>query len=249
MPTPRLPHASTWLERIAPTLTPAAFVRRVSSAAIVSALIAFAIALVALLVSMSVAAAAAAATPTPNPTTAAPSSIRSAEFPHSRAPTALAVSGAARTELRGRVVSVTDGDTLTLLDAGRQQHRVRLADIDAPEMGHGSKRPGQPYGMASKKSLSDMAHGREVRATCRADDRYGRNVCRIYVAELDVNLEQVRRGMAWPYIKYLEDPSLLAIAERARQSRVGLWSGTSPSAPWDWRSLCWNGGMCPGAGE
>jgi endonuclease YncB( thermonuclease family) len=35
--------------------------------------------------------------------------------------------------LEGRVVSVADGDTITLLDSNRQQHRIRLAGIDAPE--------------------------------------------------------------------------------------------------------------------
>ena len=36
-------------------------------------------------------------------------------------------------ELRGKVVGVSDGDTVTVLDAERHQHKVRLAGIDAPE--------------------------------------------------------------------------------------------------------------------
>ena len=42
-------------------------------------------------------------------------------------------------ELTGRIVSIADGDTVTLLDASLQQHKIRLSGIDAPE-----KR--QPFG-------------------------------------------------------------------------------------------------------
>jgi len=38
------------------------------------------------------------------------------------------------TELTGRVVSVHDGDTITVLDADKKQHKIRLAGIDAPEI-------------------------------------------------------------------------------------------------------------------
>ena len=41
-------------------------------------------------------------------------------------------------------VGVTDGDTLTVLDEGNQQHTIRLAEIDAPERG-------QPWGTRAKQ--------------------------------------------------------------------------------------------------
>ena len=47
-------------------------------------------------------------------------------------------------ELTGKVVQVSDGDTVNIL-IDRQTHRIRLASIDAPETAHGSARPGQPF--------------------------------------------------------------------------------------------------------
>lgn len=68
-------------------------------------------------------------------------------------------------ELRGRVVAFMDGDTLAVLDAGRQEHRIRLAEIDAPEKG-------QPFGQRSKQSLSGLCFGREAVIEDRGHDRY-----------------------------------------------------------------------------
>jgi endonuclease YncB( thermonuclease family) len=63
-----------------------------------------------------------------------------------------------------RVVSVADGDTITLLDSNRQQHRIRLAGIDAPEKA-------QPFGQRSKQHLSELAFGKEAKADCYKVDR------------------------------------------------------------------------------
>lgn len=137
--------------------------------------------------------------------------------------------------LDGKVVGIQDGDTLTLLDAGRNQHRIRLASIDAPEIGHGSKKPGQPYGQRSKQSLSDIAYGREARAECETDDRYGRKVCTIMVGSLNANLEQVRLGMAMTYRKYARDQIYFTAEAEAKAARRGLWADPSPIEPWVWR--------------
>ena len=72
--------------------------------------------------------------------------------------------------LQGRVVGVADSDTITLLDGSRQQHRIRLAGIDAPEKG-------QPFGQRSKQHLSELAFGKDAKADCYKIDRYGRDVC------------------------------------------------------------------------
>ena len=101
-------------------------------------------------------------------------------------------------ELRGRVVAVSDGDTVTVLDAERHQHKVRLAGIDAPEKA-------QAFGQASKISLSDQIFGREVAVTWDKRDRYGRIIGKISVDHRDVCLEQIRRGMAWHYKQYARD--------------------------------------------
>lgn len=137
--------------------------------------------------------------------------------------------------LRGQIVAVADGDTATLLDADRQQHRIRLDGIDAPEKA-------QPFGDRSRQSLRDLAHGRDAVAYCSKVDRYERQVCRVTVDGLDVGLEQVRRGMAWHFKRYEseqrpEDGRAYAAAEiEAREQRRGLWRDPAPAAPWDWRA-------------
>lgn len=138
--------------------------------------------------------------------------------------------------LSGRVVGVHDGDTVTLLDGRNQQHRIRLAKIDAPEIGHGSKRPGQPFGERSRQSLADLVAGKQVTADCSTKDRYGRSVCTIMAGWVDVNLEQVNRGMAWAYRKYTSDPGYIAAEASARAAGRGLWSDKkAPAPPWEWR--------------
>lgn len=132
-------------------------------------------------------------------------------------------------ELRGRVVAVADGDTLTILDASRQQHRIRLAEIDAPE-----KR--QPFGQRSKQSLSDLCYGRDAAIEDGGRDRYGRTIGRVSCAGIDANAEQVRRGMAWVFDRYATDRSLYAIQDEARAARRGLWSDPAPVPPWEYRA-------------
>lgn len=127
----------------------------------------------------------------------------------------------------GKVVGVADGDTVTLLMSGRQI-RVRLAEIDAPE-----KR--QPYGQRSKQSLSDLVYGKQVKVNQQDRDRYGRVVGRVYAGGLDVNAEQIKRGMAWIYRKYNRDRSLVALEQEARGAKRGLWSDLNPIPPWEYR--------------
>ncbi|WP_310676520.1 thermonuclease family protein [Burkholderia multivorans] len=124
---------------------------------------------------------------------------------------------------------------MTLLDESRSQHKIRLAQIDAPEIGHGKANPGQPFGRASKQSLSDLVYGREVRADCETRDKYRRSVCTLWVGATDVNLEQVRRGMAWVYRKYAHDPAYYQAEDDARRAKRGLWRSSDATPPWEYR--------------
>lgn len=130
--------------------------------------------------------------------------------------------------LEGRVVGVHDGDTVTLLMAGNQQVKIRLAQIDAPESD-------QAFGQRSKESLSDMVFNKNIRVEKETIDKYGRTVGTIFVDGLDANREQIRRGMAWAYQKYMHDQSLLQVEDQARKSKVGLWSDANPMPPWEYR--------------
>jgi endonuclease YncB( thermonuclease family) len=134
-------------------------------------------------------------------------------------------------QLTGRVVGVSDGDTLTLLTNGRTQVKVRLDQIDAPESG-------QPWGARSKQALSGLVQARTVRVKVSGEDRYGRTVGAVRVGDVEVNERMVRDGAAWAYRDYLKDKRLLAVERDARTARRGLWSMPQDQieAPWDWRA-------------
>jgi len=150
----------------------------------------------------------------------------------------IAAAGASAAEpqhIIGRIVGVSDGDTVTLLDTSKQQHKIRLDGIDAPEKG-------QAFGDRSKQSMSDLAFGRDAEAHCPKVDRYNRRVCKVIIDGVDVGLEQVRRGMAWVFVRYLKEleadrqAAYLAAESTARSQRRGLWRDPEPVAPWDWRA-------------
>jgi endonuclease YncB( thermonuclease family) len=136
--------------------------------------------------------------------------------------------------IEGRVVGVSDGDTITVLDAAKTQHKIRLAGIDAPE----SK---QAFGQASKKHLSDLVFGKNVTLDCGKTDKYRREVCVVLVNGQDANLAQVKAGMAWWYRKYQKEQTPRQREEyegaetAAKAGRIGLWQETDPVPPWEWR--------------
>lgn len=140
----------------------------------------------------------------------------------------IAFAGIANAETySGRVVGVTDGDTITVLTGGREQ-KIRLADIDAPESG-------QPFGSAAKQSLSGLVFGKEVTISGTSKDRYGRLIGRVHVGPTDVNLELVKQGMAWAYREYTHDAGIISAESRARVQAIGIWSIDDQTPPWEWR--------------
>ena len=140
------------------------------------------------------------------------------------------LTGAAPRDLTGKVVGVSDGDTLTLLTPQRRQVKVRLDQIDAPESS-------QPGGAAAKRRLSALAYGKTATVRVSTQDRYGRSVGEVRVDGVDVNAALVRDGNAWAYRDYLRDPKLLQLEKEARVARRGLWAAAppQPTAPWEWR--------------
>lgn len=138
--------------------------------------------------------------------------------------------------LSGRVVAVADGDTVTVLDSDRTQHRIRLAGIDAPERG-------QAFSNRSKQALSDMVFQRTVKVHWTKRDRYGRIVGKVVVDGRDAGLVLVESGLAWWYRAFArdqapEDRVLYEVAEReAREARRGLWGQPGAVAPWEFRRV------------
>lgn len=139
-------------------------------------------------------------------------------------------------DLRARVVGVSDGDTVTVLDASNKQYKVRLAGIDAPEKV-------QPYGQASKQALAKEIFNQQVNIEWSKIDRYGRLVGKIFKEGYDENLAQVRRGMAWHYKAYQREQSSTDRSEYdkaeqvARSEGIGLWQDSSPIPPWEYRRM------------
>ena len=146
---------------------------------------------------------------------------------------ALACTANAET-ITGLVVSVSDGDTITVLDANKVQHKIRLAGIDAPEKK-------QAFGNRSKESLSALAFDKTVNVETDKQDRYGRQVGKVLVNGQDVNLVQVERGMAWFYRQYQREQSpndrrlYEAAEDAARADKRGLWRDADPMPPWEFR--------------
>jgi endonuclease YncB( thermonuclease family) len=137
-------------------------------------------------------------------------------------------------QIEGRIVKVTDGDTVTLLDAHHRQHKIRLDGIDAPESG-------QPFGGASKQHLAELVANRQAVAECSKTDRYKREVCRVLVGGADAGLEQIRAGMAWYFRRYAKElppdrrQQYADMEAQARAEQRGLWADAEPMPPWDWR--------------
>jgi endonuclease YncB( thermonuclease family) len=75
----------------------------------------------------------------------------------------------------GKVVGVSDGDTISVMWEGRAV-KVRLHGIDCPEKG-------QPYGTKAKQYTSEMAFGKEVTVQVKDTDRYGRIVSEVILPD------------------------------------------------------------------
>ncbi|MDO8925376.1 MAG: thermonuclease family protein [Sideroxyarcus sp.] len=144
------------------------------------------------------------------------------------------------------VVGVLDGDTILVRHEGKTA-KVRLANIDAPEKA-------QPFGKQARLSLRELVYKKQVQIEGRAVDQYGRIVALVSAEGLDVNREQLKRGMAWAaegwrqsrraptgvplageYSYRHSDESYIALQSEAQQAQRGLWAAPDPQAPWQWR--------------
>lgn len=151
--------------------------------------------------------------------------------------------------LQGRAVHVMDGDTLRLRTDRGRDHTIRLASVDAPEVGREPRRPGQPYSQAARRALEQLVDNRRLSADCYEQDAYGRDICDLRLPDgRSVNRELVRTGMVWANMEkrglFLRDPIIRELEDKARAARQGLWRDRSPVAPWQWRYHCWREHRC-----
>lgn len=142
---------------------------------------------------------------------------------------------ASKGAFHGTVQQVHDGDTVHIVDTNGHMHKIRLANIDAPELK-------QAYGMASRDALKKYIEQQQVDVNVVAIDQYRREVGQIILKNTDVNLWMVVQGYAWHYDSIAKkqqnklDFSRYQQAQiQARQNRLGLWHNAHAIAPWQFR--------------
>jgi micrococcal nuclease len=137
-----------------------------------------------------------------------------------------AAGAAAAETISGTVITVIDGDTMTVSDAGKH-FRVRLAGVDAPEAK-------QPYGIRSARSLAALCYRKAAKVEWKEKER-GVHLGQVTCEDKDAAAEQVRHGMAWVSPRQMTAGSALPELEAyARLRKVGLWADEEPVPPWDW---------------
>lgn len=136
--------------------------------------------------------------------------------------------------LSGRIINIADGDTLILLDAQQQQHRISLAGIDAPALN-------QAFGQQARSTLSAVALNQLATANCQQIERFPHPTCILTIGGKDIGLAQIQSGLAWWYRQNAIALSVQTQTEYrqaefdAKVHRRGLWNSKNPTPPWDWR--------------
>jgi len=131
-------------------------------------------------------------------------------------------------QFTAKVIGVTDGDTIVVLDENNKQTKIRLEGIDCPESG-------QDFGSRAKQATVELCFQKTVIVEQTGTDRYNRMLANVYVNGICVNKELLRLGMAWHYKQYNKNEELAKIEQEARVAKVGLWSTQDPIPPWEWR--------------
>ena len=140
----------------------------------------------------------------------------------------LLLSLAVSTTFTGKVIKITDGDTIVVLTEDKEQIKIRLEGIDCPESN-------QDFGTKAKQATSDLCFGKQVKIIKSGEDRYGRTLGYVMVGDVNVNKELLRQGMAWHYKQYNKDEELAKLEQEACKNKIGIWSQPNPVAPWDFR--------------
>ena len=132
--------------------------------------------------------------------------------------------------ITGKVISVTDGDTIKILDEKNKVYKIRLNDIDAPEKK-------QAFGNKSKENLSKYIAGQNVRVEYYKLDRYKRILGTVYFKDKDINKQQIIDGYAWVYKKYSKNNEYINQERISKNHKRGLWKDEKPIEPWEYRKM------------
>lgn len=133
--------------------------------------------------------------------------------------------------ISGKIVGVSDGDTVTLLTSKNMEIKVRLEGIDCPEKK-------QAYGQKAKQFTSDLCFGKQVTLQKIKQDKYGRALGYIKLPDgTNLNKEILKAGYGWHFKKYNKSQELAALEQQAKAARKGLWADPNPIAPWVFRKM------------
>lgn len=130
-------------------------------------------------------------------------------------------------QLTGKIVRVSDGDTVVLLDSTNIQHKIRLDGIDCPERT-------QDYGTKATDFTKNLCAGKYVKVDVAGIDKYKRVLGVLWVDGANVNEELLKNGLAWQY-KYNNSAQYKIFENNARKKKLNIWSMSNPTAPWDFR--------------
>ena len=131
-------------------------------------------------------------------------------------------------ELKGKVIHISDWDTIHLLTTNKVKYKIRLDEIDAPENS-------QAFGNKSKENLKKYIYNKDVVVNYSSRDQYDRVLGTIYLNKQDINLQQIKDGYAWVYKKYSNNSTYYKAEKEARNSKKGLWADKYPIEPWIFR--------------
>ena len=128
----------------------------------------------------------------------------------------------------GKVVRVSDGDTITVKAAANREFKIRLLGIDSPESA-------QAHGDEATQAMTAKVFGQLVSVHWEKRDDYKRLLGHVAIGQRWINHEMVAEGWAWHYKQYSKDQRLAVAETRAKATRRGLWANRNPVAPWGWR--------------
>lgn len=131
-------------------------------------------------------------------------------------------------EITGKVIKISDGDTITIIDSNNRKYKIRLDKIDAPELK-------QCFGINAKNHLVSLIAGKQVKVIYQKKDRYKRILGTVYLQEKEINLQMVQDGFAWHYLFYDKSPEYIEAEQKARQNKSGLWIQKNPVKPYEFR--------------
>lgn len=144
----------------------------------------------------------------------------------------VSIASASAETFTAKVVSVPDGDSLSIVRGGGKSEKVILYGIDCPEMG-------QEFGQEARAFTDGACYKKDVKIEESGKDSKGRIVGIVYLADgTNLNQQLVEKGLAWWSDKYApNDKALKDLFSAAKTQKIGLWSSTTkPVPPWLFRN-------------